>query len=456
MKREINKLMLCLLVLAIFLIPTSSVNYETKEIEINNMSSNTATLNGGWVEERDGVTILHISGSNYEMGYQHGSLLKEKIDENSRAYTAFAELFNISIESMVDVWNMMKDYVPQEYKDEMQGLADGAGYTFEDVAVTHIAFEIIHCCGMAAWGPATADGKLIHMRSGDWSTPFQDPETGKYTYENQVLVVRKPENGYSSLYPTTAGFVICDGLGMNEKGISLGLKTSYSDDETFYGIPTWFRMQMVLDYAATAEEALNILDTHKTCGWNFIVADGNVPIGYAVEQCANNAYVGTWDDPIESTSPCYSMDHIVRRTNFFVHPDLAATQRYEYNPLSFPRWVMWKLGIIDKDTYFVEYYHYKALSEGMQKQWGTLDLNSAMSILRDVYTYNTDVMWWKIVDKIFDVVYRLDIFFALHQWVACPETGDLLISFANHDEKACACPVHYFNMFELLEAEPPP
>jgi hypothetical protein len=215
-------------------------------------------------------------------------------------------------------------------------------------------------------------------------------------------------------------------------------------------------MEKVLDHAATAEEALDILDTHKTIGFNLIVADANVPIGYAVEQTANLAYVGTWNDPIESTSPCYSMDHIVRRTNFFVHPDLAATQRYEYNPLSFPRWWMWKLGIIDKDTFMVEYSHYKALSEGMQKQWGNLDLNTTMSILRDVYTYDTDVMWFKIFHKILWILHGWeDLYPPVHQWVACPETGDLLISFARHGELACVCPVHYFNFYELLEAEPP-
>jgi len=28
-------------------------------------------LDGGWVEEQDGVTILHVSGTHYDMGYQH-------------------------------------------------------------------------------------------------------------------------------------------------------------------------------------------------------------------------------------------------------------------------------------------------------------------------------------------------------------------------------------------------
>jgi hypothetical protein len=171
------------------------------------------------------------------MGYQHGFLLKEKIDEDWRAFQAYMELFNISLEDLLAVWDMMKDYVSQDYKDEAQGLADGAGYTFEEVIVAQISLELTTCCGMAAWGPATQDGKLIHVRSGDMGWLYQDPVTGKYTLENQVLVVRKPDNGYASVYITTPGVFLLDGVGMNEKGISLGLKESPTDDITFSGTP---------------------------------------------------------------------------------------------------------------------------------------------------------------------------------------------------------------------------
>jgi hypothetical protein len=38
-------------------------------------------LEDGRVEEFDGITILHVGGTYYEMGYQHGYLLKEKIQK---------------------------------------------------------------------------------------------------------------------------------------------------------------------------------------------------------------------------------------------------------------------------------------------------------------------------------------------------------------------------------------
>ena len=81
-------------------------------IEIN-AENNYYPLNGGWLEERDGVKILHISGSNYEMGYQHGFLLKNEIEQN---YRAIFNLDNGEIYSYIlNLWNNSK-YFSQAYK----------------------------------------------------------------------------------------------------------------------------------------------------------------------------------------------------------------------------------------------------------------------------------------------------------------------------------------------------
>ena len=45
---------------------------------------------------------------------------------------------------------------------------------------------------------------------------------------------------------------------------------------------------------------------------------------------------------------------------------------------------------------------------------------------------------------------------ALHQWVACPTTGDMVVSFADADtDTSFENTVHYLKMSELLNAEPP-
>ena len=36
----------------------------------------------GWLEEINGYPVLHLKGTPYEMGYQHGALLKESVTQN--------------------------------------------------------------------------------------------------------------------------------------------------------------------------------------------------------------------------------------------------------------------------------------------------------------------------------------------------------------------------------------
>ena len=204
---------------------------------------------------------------------------------------------------------------------------------------------------------------------------------------------------------------------------------------------------MVLDYAATAEEAINIMNSNRTCGWNFIISDGKIPRGYIIEQTANLVYVGAWFDPIESTYPFWEIEDVVRRNVMFISPVCAATQqqREHYDPSGLRGFLLFLMG---KNRYFTGWSQYRALSKEFENQWGTLDLNITMSLLRDVYLGKTDVL--------FSVMQKLRSFKALHQWVACPETGNMAISFADADnETACENPVHYFKLSELLEAEPP-
>jgi hypothetical protein len=307
-------------------------------------------------------------------------------------------------------------------------------------------FNYILCWGAATWGSATIDNRLYHFRSCDWGGQYsqRDPETGTYLVDNQVLIVRKPEGAYASLYPEFAGDVGSIG-GINEKGIGVSELSIFSNDTTFKGINGAIRMRMLLDYASTAEEALAIMTSNRTCAWNFIVSDGQIPEGYALEQTANLSYVGTWDHYIESSIPFWNITDVVRRGNIFINPELAATERNRYDPSGFLGFVLF---LLQRNMHFTPWRQYLVLSQAMENQWSTLNLNTSMSMLRDVYQGKTDL--------IFRVMQRLEFYPSYHQWVACPETGDMVISFGDPDTKACDNTVHYFNLFDLMDAEPRP
>lgn len=445
MKSQIVVNIICLLIVANVACITGGFS------EKNNFTTNNS-INRGWIEEYNEFTILHLNGSYYNMGFQHGSLLKNEIKENYRAFLNYTKPFGWNYSFYVWLWNEIKKYIPQEYKDEMQGMADGSGISFLNISIGNIMIDWFHCCEAAAWGPATVDGKLIHMRSFDWSMKMIDPQTGSRLKENQILMVRDPKNGYASLEPSFSGIIGGPG-GINEKGIGIGILCSYCFDEInsthAEGIPITFRIKMVLDRTSNIYDAVDIINSNTTCGYNFVISDKDS--AYAVEQSLKHSYWGTFDDPVESTYPFWSISHVIRRTNIFITPKLAAIQRDRYIPSFFPLFMMvLKKNPVGYKSMFsssISWMHYNALSKEIKKLWGSIELNNSMDMIREIYRGKTDFRFF--------IVQKLGTYVPLHQWVTCPKTGDMLICFADADKDAHKNPVYSFNLFELLDSEPP-
>ena len=447
MKRDISWfLVIFLLTILIMPIQASTNIQKDYERSISNFDNN---ICGGWLEEQDGIKILYLNGSYYDMGYQHGFLLKDDIYAVFNAFCNWAINKGFSYEDLLEKWNIMKPLLPQCYIDEMRGVADASGLSFENISVLNVGFYLIINCGsFAAWGSATINEKLLHVRSHDLSITIKDPDSGTYLVETQILMVRKPDGHYSSVSPSEPGMVsVSDGF--NEKGIAAGMLSSWSDDETVKGIGVGFRVRMVLDFSSSIEEAINILVSNKTLGYNFIVSDSKIPIGYAVETTANYSYSGTWDSTTEQTSPFWEIEDVVRRSNLFINNKTAETQRKHYHPGIFPLFsILFKLNQMSGVSISAAntWMHYIAISKGVKSKWGNLDLNNTMTILREIYLGKTDIRFF--------IMQKLGIYSTPYQWVMSPETGDFVLSFATRDKNAFENPVNYFNFYKLLENIP--
>jgi hypothetical protein len=437
----------------IFLIPISSFVSSEYIACVDESLQKNSLLHGGWLEEQNGVKILHLNGSYYNMGFQHGFFLKNEIQVSMRTQLTFFEEHEFDYEKILGIGNIMNKYLPSEYMEEMQGMADGADMSFEDIVVLSTMPALLNivfaeaCCEISLWGNATLDGKLLHVRSWDWSLSVLDPETGIPLQENMVMIVRTPEVGYASLSAPENPGAITSWNGVNEKGIVIGENTCLTEDITYQGISPAFRMRMVLDQCATVDEALALLTSNRTCGTNFVLSDANIPIGYALDQTANISYVGTWDNPVEYTYPFWQIEDVIRRTPGYIDPDCAAVEvdRIRYDPSGLR--AIWDA--FTGKSYMVFFWiHYRALSNQIVKYYGTLDINSTMDALREEYRGKTD--FWMLMATKLGGSYQ-----CLCQWVLCPDTGNMIISFASTDRTACYEPVKYFNIFELMEAEPP-
>lgn len=411
--------------------------------EISNFEKN-KNFNNSWIEEKNGIQIVHLNGSFYQMGFQQGFFLKEKIIENLRGFKHYILEQGIPFSEFIEVWNIQKNYITQETINYIQGISDGASVSFEDIAFMWVWEGVLYfqCTSFACWGNATNNSELIHVRSLDWPDDIIDPISGKYAEENSVIIIGKPDHGYSFMYPTFAGYGVEDGI--NENGISVCDLWSSNNDQTVYGSPMNIRLFEALFNSYSIEDAINIINSNKTFGYNFIVTDAKNPIGYLIETTANHTYIGTWNSNSESTPPFWQIKEVIRRGNMFIDPLLASTQRGIYNP----RDIRYILGLENGFSFYANWLRYKAMSNGIESNLGNINLNNSIEIMRNLYSGEYDFIW-----KIFCNIYP-DLP-SRWQFSTNPKTGDMLLSFADKNNKAHQNPIFHYNFYELLNSEPP-
>ncbi len=80
-----------------------------------------------------------------------------------------------------------------------------------------------------------------------------------------------------------------------------------------------------------------------------------------------------------------------------------------------------------------------------------MDLNETMRVLQNGYRadYNILLRLIEILGK------GTGMAEAWNQWTACPDTGDMVVSFATHDKMAFKTEPHYFNLYQLLQEQQP-
>jgi len=352
-----------LLGLLLTIIITLPCNIQSAKAESRNII---ATYGCGYIEDVDGLLVLHVKGSPYEMGYQHGFLLRDMVEAAIQAGIQYLiNFWGVSYEQCVTRAQAIESYIPYEYIQEMQGLADGANMNYIDVLMYQVGPEITEaggCSGFAVFGDATTDGHLYHGRNHDWGFP---PEI--IPLMTGLVIVHEPENGNAYVSVTSFGFISVVS-GMNNHGVTVGMKGSQSTDATPYGMPFWLMLKKILQYSNSLTEAIDIIcQTSRTGGFNILLGDSKIPDAAAVEISANYSKVFWAGDPAEDIEPHYSIPNAVRRANHYVDPELAATQRSPYDPRGAWDW-SWN--------------RYEKLSQLIVGNYSNIDAEKAMEFLR--------------------------------------------------------------------------
>jgi Phospholipase B len=248
--------------------------------------------------ERNGWTFVHLEGTPAEIGYQHGYLLSDRIEDTTKV-TILEQTHGSKYG-----WNFYRDAtknmlwpkIEAEYREELQGIADGLrargsklelwdvvalnasmewGYYVKEYNKTHQpekAAELAvpeHCSAFAATGSYTKDGKVI-IAHNCW-TRYLDG--ARWTIIFDII----PSQGYRMLMDGFPGFIHSgDDFGINSAGIAI-TETTISGFSGYdpSGIPEFVRARKGMQYSNSIDDYARIMKTGNNGGYanNWLIAD---------------------------------------------------------------------------------------------------------------------------------------------------------------------------------------
>ena len=285
------------------------------------------------------IQPLKLSGTPYEIGYQHGQAFKTEI----RAYTAervhlCADPKWSGVENMdrADVLTLAeaslaehKVYAP-DLMAELQGLADATELTPAELIITNGFTDFVDyvytanqsqsqttalddCTAFLVPNEATTEGQAFCGQTWDMHA----------TAEPYVLMLNvEPTDGIPFLCFTTMG---CIGqIGMNAEGIAIGINNIMGEGQV--GVIWNFVIRKVLAQN-TLEDALDCILSAKLMGaHNYLLMDKNGS-GYNIEAMANRYQVEKLEgEPLLHTNHCLIEEN--KRTERERHPlSLESSQK---------------------------------------------------------------------------------------------------------------------------------
>ncbi|OGP59694.1 MAG: hypothetical protein A2V67_02780 [Deltaproteobacteria bacterium RBG_13_61_14] len=268
-----------------------------------------------WMTQRDGIYVLYLEGSEYDMAFQHATLLREEIQQGEMVY--LGQYFRAEIEqSMIGgrpaLVNLAERFmqalffdpiarsIPPGVEQALKGLADGAGlplaglrramvfsdsgqsiegrfYRHNKIYPGLAAFADLGCTSFLAVGPATQEGHVLHGRNFDY------PGAGWFDPYPTVAFCR-PGSGQRFVMLTSAGMHTAGVTALNESGLAVGFHTAITTDVASRGWPVFCLADKIVREAGTLEQAVAILRAHPpAAGFIMVVSSAQEQNGMAVE-----------------------------------------------------------------------------------------------------------------------------------------------------------------------------
>jgi isopenicillin-N N-acyltransferase like protein len=265
------------------------------------------------------LPILHLNGTAYENGLQHGKLLQKEINELISLWKQdLNKKYNIPADTFIKIFLDSTNYIPSIKKwtpdllDEIKGISVGSGIDFNTIFAFQLLDEI--------WTNARLVNIPHHCTSVGINN-YKKNKSSNYIAQNidipplyhgyEILLdIKDKDSDMRKLVTTFAGYIGANGLN-NHIGIT---ENTLSDlKSSFNGLPVCFVARGVLE-KNTFEEAVNFIKTIKhASGQNYIIGSRREIISL---ECASDLIVEYWPD--KSHNYTYHANRALANTSY--HP----------------------------------------------------------------------------------------------------------------------------------------
>ena len=204
--------------------------------------------------DQDGIPLLDLSGSSYEVGLQYGVLLRPEIRAVHGEFKGLLDeltggglrlfFFRHSLDGKID---QMRAALPAEFLEEIRGIADGAQIPFDEYLFFAVAPELLFDPGCTSIVVRRGD-QIVHGRNFDFPRPAnimsRYPVIVKSAVDGKVPFINVGFAGLPGVY-----------TGFNSHGIAASVNTASFTKKTERNfVPVGFLVKSVLEDCSSLAE----------------------------------------------------------------------------------------------------------------------------------------------------------------------------------------------------------
>jgi len=238
-------------------------------------------LGQSWVSTREGLPVIRLKGTPFDMGYASGKLLEKQMHTLEDEFLVMIhgyvpEQWKLDVLKTYVIYRNrhLSDYMSLDDLQQIHGTILGCsdphpelGDYYNRMLNYHAAHDISYmmidnpliskagCTAFGAWGEATEGGHLITGRNFDW-------EAAEVFSRDRVVIMCEPDGKIpfiSVAWASMAGVV----SGMNRAGVSVTINGAPSSLPSDTATPVAMVARDVLESAHNLTEALELIRTKR-------------------------------------------------------------------------------------------------------------------------------------------------------------------------------------------------